>query len=384
MSKINRDESYLDSDFQSYINRIRVEIPKSRFVRTIDMLCKCLGKQSLILYGAGEEGCSALDLTLSMGVAKEQIFFCDTYKRGLHRPSNIKIITPDELFLDTSAFVLITTARHENDIYKMLISKGYEKNKIFLMPSPHSLDYNEFAKKHLDGYYWAYEFFKDSKSRKCVIGRAKSYLTGEPLKANSGCDAYYEDGYIQLNENEIFVDVGAYSGDTAEEFILKALKLGGYRHVYAFEPTIENSKNAYERLLKYQNVEVINKGVLSFNGVMTFYQNDEYMTKSGFQLDLDSNDYNVNVISLDSFFADKTVKELPSFIKVDVEGSEKDVLLGSANIIKLTKPKLAIRICHKPEDVYELPRLISSFRDDYNFALRQHLYCWYDTMLYAY
>jgi hypothetical protein len=91
----------------------------------------------------------------------------------------------------------------------------------------------------------------------------------------------------------------------------------------------------------------------------------------------------INAIALDDFFNGKLEHEMPTFIKLDIEGAEREALLGAKNIIAKYKPKLAICAYHKPEDVYELAETIASIRSDYNFVLRQHENGVLETILYA-
>lgn len=68
---------------------------------------------------------------------------------------------------------------------------------------------------------------------------------------------------------------------------------------------------------------------------------------------------------------------------MDIEGSEKEALIGATKIIREKKPKLAICAYHKVEDVYELPLIIQMLRADYKFVLRQHYEGCFDMVLYA-
>ena len=69
---------------------------------------------------------------------------------------------------------------------------------------------------------------------------------------------------------------------------------------------------------------------------------------------------------------------------MDIEGAELEALKGAEQIIRNFKPKLAICAYHKPEDLYTLPELIKSFRDDYVFYLRHYTDTLYETVLYAF
>ncbi|MCL1983378.1 MAG: FkbM family methyltransferase, partial [Clostridiales bacterium] len=73
----------------------------------------------------------------------------------------------------------------------------------------------------------------------------------------------------------------------------------------------------------------------------------------------------------------------PTYIKMDIEGAELMALKGAENIIRSHKPKLAISAYHKPEDVYTLPMLIRSYRNDYKFYLRHYTNSLNETVLYA-
>lgn len=68
---------------------------------------------------------------------------------------------------------------------------------------------------------------------------------------------------------------------------------------------------------------------------------------------------------------------------MDVEGAELDTLIGAQETIKKYKPKLAISIYHKPEDIYMIPEFIMKCRDDYSFLIRHYTSCTFETILYA-
>lgn len=87
----------------------------------------------------------------------------------------------------------------------------------------------------------------------------------------------------------------------------------------------------------------------------------------------------VPVCALDDICKDENI----TFIKMDVEGSEYKALLGSKSIISSCRPKLAISIYHKPEDIWELPELILDMNKNYTFYLRHYSLAGEDTVLYV-
>lgn len=72
-----------------------------------------------------------------------------------------------------------------------------------------------------------------------------------------------------------------------------------------------------------------------------------------------------------------------TFIKMDIEGAELESLKGAQKVIQRDKPKLAICIYHKPEDMVELPLYIKELVPEYKFYIRHHSNFINETVLYA-
>ena len=87
----------------------------------------------------------------------------------------------------------------------------------------------------------------------------------------------------------------------------------------------------------------------------------------------------VPVNSVDNICAGDKV----TLIKMDIEGSELAALQGSVNVIKRDRPRLAICIYHKPEDLYEIPLWVKQTIPEYKLYIRHHSYEEGETVLYA-
>ena len=72
-----------------------------------------------------------------------------------------------------------------------------------------------------------------------------------------------------------------------------------------------------------------------------------------------------------------------TFIKLDVEGAELRALQGAELSIRRHRPRLAISIYHKPEDVIEIPAYILSLHEDYRLDIRHYQMSACETILYA-
>ena len=68
---------------------------------------------------------------------------------------------------------------------------------------------------------------------------------------------------------------------------------------------------------------------------------------------------------------------------MDIEGAEKQAILGAKSIIQEQNPILALSIYHKPEDFWELPLLIKSINKKCRMYIRHHTSYSADTVLYC-
>ena len=82
---------------------------------------------------------------------------------------------------------------------------------------------------------------------------------------------------------------------------------------------------------------------------------------------------------MDEFFGHKKV----DFIKLDIEGNEKNALIGAKNVIRNHLPLICLSAYHKPEDIWELADVINDISNRYSYHLRQHLYNSLELVLYA-
>jgi FkbM family methyltransferase len=71
------------------------------------------------------------------------------------------------------------------------------------------------------------------------------------------------------------------------------------------------------------------------------------------------------------------------FLKLDVEGAELPVLKGAKGVLEEHRPKLAVAIYHRPEDLTEIPRHIDELGLGYRFFLDHTSAGWEETVLFA-
>jgi len=77
------------------------------------------------------------------------------------------------------------------------------------------------------------------------------------------------------------------------------------------------------------------------------------------------------------------LEEKVTYIKMDVEGAELAAIESARNTIMSYKPKLAICVYHKKEDLITIPKKILSLVPEYKLTLRAHAPMSISLVLYA-
>jgi FkbM family methyltransferase len=369
--------------FKQKFGEIKTQYYKNNPFNAIVEKKELFSQKPLILYGCGVYLSTIIFLCNEYGIKINAI--CDSYKTGIYGDTGMEIISPERLKKEfQGANIIISSNMFTDEIKKKLLFLGFPNAQIFL-PATSKVSFvhpQEFIGKHLEGYEWAHHFFTDDNSKKVLLDRIKMYFTGIELIRTSAAPEYFDPEIIKFHSNEVFIDGGGYIGDTVQEFIrqLSLKNAGGYRHIYSFEPDRVAYNKAFSSLGKIENMDLICKGLWSCDTELKFYS-DGGNGSSTFANRV--NTISVPVISLDSYFKGKPKEELPTFIKMDIEGAEKEALTGAKNIIMENHPKLAICTYHKPEDIYELPKLIYEIDPTYQFTLHQCEDGIYGTILYA-
>lgn len=294
--------------------------------------CPTLLDNTNILYGGGRLCSDIINQIRKLGAKVD--FICDTYAdrrfpSGEHL--GIPVINRKELISKHSnANVIITTAYHTDEIADRLVN-----------------------------------IFRD----RLYTVSGHSYTTSNYIYQTS-----YFDVMPKSELEGVYIDCGVLDGDTIKGFIKYCN--GNYKKIIGFEPQLNSYNNSLENIKDIKNVELINKGVYSLEGNLSFVNSIIGDGISGARI-IDENfglpaDVIVPVVCIDKICDNLT--DPVTFIKMDIEGSELEALKGAKNTILKDKPKLAICIYHKPEDIIEIPNFLYSLLPEKTFLIRHHNY----------
>jgi len=312
----------------------------------------------------------------------------DQTKWGKIYHNDLKCISPAELEKYKDDIAILITTQHYKKIYQQLLKKGFRK--IFAVTEYRLLNDVYFKNKQNIGkikknMLKVIDILEDEKSKEIIFTLIKNWFDFdvdtvgyEKIFTN---DQYYPADIIKLSDNESFVDVGAYNGDTVFDFIKRTNNK--FNSIFAFE--LDN-KNFKEMELAVDKLDVnLKRKIELYNLGLLDEEKDVYYETGGSGMQSTF----INVINTASDCG-KTVRltdilknKKVTFIKMDIEGSEPKALSGAEEIIQKHKPKLAICVYHKPEHLWEVPLYLKNIVPEYKIYIRHHTPLEYETVCYA-
>lgn len=237
--------------------------------------------------------------------------------------------------------------------------------------------FRKFYSEHQEEFQKIPAMLEDDFSRRTFEQVLKCRLTGDPkaLKGVIMQPQYFQKDIFGPVEDEVFVDGGAYVGDTVDNFI--RYFAGGYKKIYAWEPDEYNFTALKNNTKKLSSIVCVPCGLWDEKTELCFRSNGSDGAKIVGETEQET--IRVPVDTIDNVCSDDKV----TFIKMDIEGSEMKALEGAINVIKRDKPRLAICIYHKPEDLYEIPFWIKQTVPEYKLYIRHHSEGTHETVVYA-
>lgn len=239
----------------------------------------------------------------------------------------------------------------------------------------------EYVQMHMDGFENTFAMLADERSRDVMaaylnasIDHDVNYL--KDLWTARGYDYEMELLFNGINDGAV-IECGAFNGKTAVEM---DEYLGGTHEIYALECDSKNYEELCNRVSDRLNIKPLKYAVWDKKTHLIITQKGsscivEELGQEG------ADTCAVNAVSIDSLSSHTLAA-----IVMDVEGSEMRAIHGARTAIAKDRPKLAVRVYHRAEDLFIIPQAIKKLNENYRLYLRynyQGLKSGIETTLYA-
>ncbi len=327
------------------------------------------------MYGMGNGADKILNICNGYGIEIKDFFASDGFVRG-HNFHGKTVLSYAEIKEKYEKFIVLLSFASSLDSVIDNIEM-IEKDSCCELYAPdvpvfgENLFDMEFYKTHKSEIEKVYSILADDISKEIYndiilfkLSGKISYLT----KWNFSIDEVFN-SILNVKDIVSYADLGAYNGDTIKELVPYTDKLS---RVIALEPDKRNFKKLTEYaqsvikpLIKsYQVGAWDREATLCFSNSGNRNANIQNYSQELKKL------VEVGVNSLDNILSGENI----DYIKFDVEGAEKEAILGSKRTIENFHPKLNVSVYHRSEDIFTLPLLIHEMFPFYSLYIRKRKY----------
>ena len=347
--------------------------------------------EQMVLFGAGNTGRKALRILRSHGI--EPLAFADNAATVWgHEIDGLKVLSPADAaqkYGRTAAFIV--TAFSPGGYFLPIRRQLCEYNCTKVVPFstlcwkyPHELlphvqlDLPHRILSQKDDILKALSLLDDEASRSEYVAQLQWRLSQDydALPPAIDQEQYFPDDLFRLSRDEVFIDCGAYDGDTIQAFLRRQPDFG---KILAYEPDPKNFAHLENYLAKLpsstQNkISARRLAVGATKGTVRFEADGTVGSKVSSQGEVE-----VECDALDAILDGCN----PTYIKMDIEGAELDALQGVRKLMQRNCTTWAVCLYHKPADLWQIPLFIASQSNDYSLFLRKHNGEFWDTVCYA-
>lgn len=217
-----------------------------------------------------------------------------------------------------------------------------------------------FARENAQRIKAVYDMLADDASRKVFEAVIRFKLSGDP-ELLFGCESERSEDMklLSLGDSESFLDLGAFTGDTVEEFIGSA---EGYNDIVAVEPDARNYRKLCENTALIPRITCINSAVSAKVGSIAMSK------QHGRGISQTAKTVEIPCTTLDCIAADRDF----TYIKMDTEGAELDIIRSGSDTIRRLTPKMRIACYHRSQDIFEIPLAVKEIVPGYRVYLRHN------------
>ncbi len=323
-------------------------------------------KKPIVMYGTGNGADKIFAVLDRLGIEVSDIFASDGFVRQRTFHGKKVISYSDALKkYGNDMIILLAFGSDLPEVTERFFALS-QKHELYAPDVPvvgEELFDREFFEKNSDNIAYTRALFADETSKRLYDDIINYRLSGKiEYLANdvTSPDAVMRD--ILHPESYIFsLDLGAYNGDTALFLTDHAPRL---QKVIAIEPDTKNFTKLSITAALNGKIEPHLSAAWDKKEVLLFTKGGGRAIKRAGE---SQKTVEIAAAPADSFLEGRK----PDFIKIDVEGAEREALAGCKSSIKAFSPELQVALYHKSADIFEIPRLIHELNPNYKMLLRR-------------
>jgi FkbM family methyltransferase len=358
--------------------------------RGTDELRSRLTRSGCYIYGSGGFGRLVAESCAARNIAVHG--FIDTFIGGGQLVAGLPSAKPDELnaeavrasalvvavnnyavaldgiaaWAEKAGFVDVLFVPELPDVLEPALGKYWQSSRLLMSQS-----LVEIERLH--------DMLADETSREILQGLVRYRITGRPEHHPAvDIEHHYLPVDLPMTHSDISViDCGAFPGDMVERTAAAGLKL---RNWFAFEPDPANFRKLREvaATAPIESASLFPCGVGNSTGLIRFEDGGDSSSRAADDQQ-DGGGVLVPFLRVDDVVQARRI----DLVKLDIEGFELAALEGMTDLLSRHTPRVAAAIYHKPTDLWEIPFKLKSMFPGSRFAIRQHGYSGYETVLYA-
>lgn len=336
--------------------------------------------KKIVLYGMGDGADKIINVCNHKGIEIHGVFASDDFVRyQSFRGFTVKKYS--ELKNELGEMIILVSFATSLD---SVLENIYNLSRLDELYAPDVPVFGEglfdlsYFVKNYNSFEKVYTMLADDISKNVFRNVIKYKLTGD-ISLLKNCETCVTEAYKNIicpAKNSVYVDIGAYNGDTLREYISFT---EGKISAYCFEPDERNFKKLEKTASEFSDcdIKLINAAAWNKNQELTFY------TRSGRNSAHTSFHKGVKEKIVKGVRADEYIDKPVSFVNIDAEGSDYEAIEGLSGVIEKYHPTISCAVYHRNEDMFKIPLLLSEMYGSCKLYIRHFPYvpAW-DTNIY--
>lgn len=327
-------------------------------------------KRPIILYGTGNGADKIIDACTKYSIKIDGVFASNGFVRNrIFRDMRVK--SYDEIISEFGEDIIILPAFGTTVPEVMNFFRTLSVRHTVIIPEVPlyggGIFDADYLKEHREELAYVYSLLADNTS--CMLFRdAVRFRISGDVKYLSLCETMEDSlkNIPRFETVEYALDGGAFKGDSARD-MLSALP--NIKQIIACEP----DPKTFKKLEIFSQSDIARGLVIPVETALSDNVGYSESVTSGSRgsgitgKNRRAKISNVRIDTIDNIIGDARV----DYIKLDVEGFEKEAIIGAVKTIERERPILSVSVYHRTDDIWYIPKLVKKVLGEYKLYVRR-------------